>query len=138
MNAKDLTRAAAQALQTYLTFQAVKVMLEQLEETNPSQAIWLRQYTLEHPIRDDAVFLGGLMQERKDLVFRILTVRSEIAEAILEFLPELVRSNIAQSNVELRRLMLERLTQTSEPSSNSEGAVSHPELDNHPDRDSQE
>ncbi|TAF57298.1 MAG: RbcX chaperonin protein [Oscillatoriales cyanobacterium] len=138
MDSKRLANAAAKTLQTYVTFQAVQLILDQLNETNPSQAIWLRQYAIEHPIRDDAEFLSGLTHERKDLVFRILTVRSEIADTVLEFLPELVRSNITQANIELRRVMLERLTQTSDISSDPDEAIAHPELDAQPERDSQE
>jgi RbcX protein len=138
VDSKRLANAAAKTLQTYVTFQAVQLILDQLNETNPSQAIWLRQYAIEHPIRDDAEFLSGLTHERKDLVFRILTVRSEIADTVLEFLPELVRSNITQANIELRRVMLERLTQTSDISSDPDEAIAHPELDAQPERDSQE
>jgi hypothetical protein len=138
VDSKRLASAAAKTLQTYVTFQAVQLILEQLNETNPSQAIWLRHYAIEHPIRDDVEFLSGLTGERKDLVFRILTVRAEIADTVLEFLPELVRSNITQANINLRRLMLERLTQTSDISSDRDEASSHPELDAQPERDSQE
>jgi len=138
VDSKRLAREAAKTLQTYVTFQAVKLVLEQLNETNPSQAIWLRQYVLDNPIRDDGDFLEGLIRDRKDLVFRVLTVRAEIADTVLEFLPELVRSNITEANIKLRRSMLERLTQTSHFSSDSDGATSHPELDVPPERDSQE
>ncbi|MGD1901300.1 MAG: chaperonin family protein RbcX [Geitlerinemataceae cyanobacterium] len=138
MDSKRLAREAAKTLQTYVTFQAVKLILEQLSETNPSQAIWLRQYVLDNPIRDDGEFLEGLIRDRKDLVFRVLTVRAEIADTVLEFLPELVCSNITEANVKLRRSMLERLTQTSNIPSDSDGALPHPELDVPPERDSQE
>ena len=52
------------------------------------------------------------MKENKELVLRILTVRKDLAEQVLEFLPEMVTSNISQSNMEHRRDLLELLTQT--------------------------
>ncbi|MGK7929754.1 MAG: chaperonin family protein RbcX, partial [Spirulina sp.] len=75
-----------------------------------SQAIWLSQYSAGK-MQDGEAYLEGLMLERKDLVLRILTVREDIAESVLEFLPEMVQTNIQQANGDRRRQVLERLTQ---------------------------
>jgi hypothetical protein len=110
MNAKQIARETARTLQNYLTYQAVRTIAAQLRETNPSQAIWLGQYSAGK-MHDGEAYLEGLMLERKDLVLRILTVREEIAESVLEFLPEMVKINIQQANGDRRRQILERLTQ---------------------------
>ena len=113
---KKVARDTAQALQNYLTYQAVKTIVNQLSETNPPQAIWLSQYS-SGKLSDSETYLQGLMLERKDLVLRILTVRQELAEAVLEFLPEMVNNGIRESNTQYRRQLLERLTQTQDSAS---------------------
>jgi hypothetical protein len=122
MYPKKIARDTAKIVQSYLTYQAVVTIIDQLSETNPSQAIWLRQYSSHTNIQDGEAYLQGLMQDRKDLVLRILTVREDIAEQVLEFLPEMVRSGIQEANVKNRRELLERLTQ-------SEPETSDPKLD---------
>ncbi|GAB1537369.1 hypothetical protein NUACC21_00090 [Scytonema sp. NUACC21] len=51
-----------------------------------------------------------------------MTVREHIAEEIIDFLPEMVRTGIQQGNMEHRRQHLERITQinVSTPSPESE------------------
>jgi hypothetical protein len=51
-----------------------------------------------------------------------MTVREHLAEEVAEYLPEMVRGAIQQSNMEHRRQHLERITQltVSEPPSSSE------------------
>lgn len=117
MNSKQVARATAKVLQSYLTYQAVLTIINQLSETNPAQAIWLQQYSSGNKIQDGEAFLQGLMQDRKDLVLRILTVREHLAETVLDYLPAMVQTNIQQSNMEHRRQLLERLTQTADPTS---------------------
>lgn len=110
MNAKHIARETARTLQSYLTYQAVRTIAAQLRETNPSESIWLSHYSAGK-MQDGEAYLEGLMLERKDLVLRILTVREDIAESVLEFLPEMVKTNIQQANGDRRRAVLERLTQ---------------------------
>lgn len=126
MYPKKIANDTAAVLQSYLTYQAVRVIIDQLSETNPSKAIWLRQYVSSHNIQQGESFIEGLMTENKELVLRILTVRSNLAEEVLEFIPQMVRSRINQANVEHRRQLLERLTTSSSSTSSS----SHPESDN--------
>ncbi|MDB9313616.1 chaperonin family protein RbcX [Spirulina sp. CS-785/01] len=109
MDAKQIARETARTLQSYLTYQAVRVIIEQLSETNPPQSIWLSNYSAGK-LNDGEAYLENLMLEHKDLVVRILTVREDIAEQVLDFVPEMVRSNIQQSNIAHRRQLLERLT----------------------------
>ena len=117
MYPKKVAQDTAKVLQSYLTFQAVKTIIDQLSETNPSQAIWLRQYSSGNRVQDGEAYLESLMLEHKDLVLRIITVRDHLAQEVLDFLPEMVLMNIQKSNLEKRRQLLERLTQ-SQPSTN--------------------
>ncbi len=117
MDSKRVAQATAKVLQSYLTYQAVLTIIDQMSETNPGQAIWLREYSTGNKLQDGEAYLEGLMAERKDLVLRILTVRADIAENIMDFLPEMVNSNVQQSNIAHRRQLLERLTQSAEPTS---------------------
>ena len=117
MYPKKVAQDTAKVLQSYLTFQAVKTIIDQLSETNPSQAIWLRQYSSGNRVQDGEAYLESLLLEHKDLVLRIITVRDHLAQEVLDFLPEMVLTNIQKSNLEKRRQLLERLTQ-SQPSVN--------------------
>ena len=111
MYPKHIANNTAKVVQSYLTYQAVKTIIEQLQETNPGQAIWLSHYSDRSKIQDGEAYIESLMGEDKELVLRILTVREHLAEQILEFIPEMVKSGISKSNVEHRRHLLERLTQ---------------------------
>lgn len=112
MNSKRVAQETAKVLQDYLTYQAVRTILDQLSETNPTQALWLRQFSQKHSLQDSEAYLEALMAERKDLVMRIMTVREDLAERVLDFLPEMVRSGVEASNLRYRCQILERLTQT--------------------------
>lgn len=120
MDSKRIAQATAKVLQSYLTYQAVVTIIDQMSETNPGQAIWLREYSTGNKLQDGEAYLQGLMAERKDLVLRILTVRADIAENIMDFLPEMVKSNVQQSSIAHRRQLLERLTQSAEPISTAD------------------
>ena len=111
MEFKKVAKETAITLQSYLTYQAVRLISQQLSETNPGQAIWLGEFSKRHPIQESDLYLEAMMMENKELVLRILTVRENLAEGVLEFLPEMVLSQIKQSNGNHRRSLLERLTQ---------------------------
>ncbi|MEN9520677.1 MAG: hypothetical protein RLZZ381_3265, partial [Cyanobacteriota bacterium] len=98
-----------------LTFKAVQLVIAQLAETNPQESIWLRQYSSGGKLRDAEAYIQEIMSEPrgKELALRIMTVRADIAEQTLEFLPEMVIAKIMESNLAHRRHLLERLTQTS-------------------------
>lgn len=112
MDYKQVAKDTAKVLQSYLTYQAVRIIISQLKQTNPQQAIWLSHYSDRTKVQDSENYINSLMGEDKELVLRILTVRQDLAERVLEFLPEMTMTGIAQANMEHRRHLLERLTQT--------------------------
>jgi hypothetical protein len=112
MQTKRVAQATAQVLQSYLTYQALRTIQNELSETNPPQAIWLSHYASSHNLQDGEAFLEELLGVDKELVLRILKVREYLAETVLDFLPALVKDGIARANTEHRRRLLERLTQT--------------------------
>ncbi|MBE9114359.1 chaperonin family protein RbcX [Lusitaniella coriacea LEGE 07157] len=128
MDSKQIARDTAKALTNYLTYQAVKLIAHQLMETNPGESIWLRTYSAGK-LEDGEVYIQGLMLERKDLVLRILTVREHLAETVLDFLPEMVKAGIHQSNIAHRRQLLERLTQAQPSSSESSTSETPSDVD---------
>lgn len=120
MHPKEIAKDTAKVVQNYLTYQAVKLIVAQMAETNPGEAIWLRQYSSGGKLQDGEKYLEELMTQLqgKALVMRILTVRDDLARQVLEYLPEIVSTSITQANLEHRRRLLERLTQsTSEENS---------------------
>lgn len=129
MQSKQVVQATAKVLQSYLTYQAVRTIIDQLSETNPEQAIWLSHYTSAHNIQDGETYIEELMAENKELVLRILTVRAELGEVVLEFLPEMVRSGITEANMNHRCQLLERLTQSPSTSTSPHPETSESDLD---------
>lgn len=127
MEFKKIAQETAKTLRSYLTYQAVRLISQQLGETNPGQAIWLSNFSKSHSIQDSDTYLEAMMAENKELVLRILTVRESLAEEVLEFLPEMVLSQIKQSNGEHRRSLLERLTQVDISSTDSAQPQIEPE-----------
>ena len=115
MRPQEIAKETARVIQNYLTYKAVQLVVAQLAETNPRESIWLRQYSSGGKLRDAETYLQEIMSEPrgKELAMRIMTVRLDIAEKTLEFLPEMVSAGIQASNLVHRRHLLERLTQTS-------------------------
>lgn len=132
MDSKQVVKQTAKVVQNYLTYQAVRTVVDQLTETNPPLAIWFRQYSSGYNFQEAETYLQELMQENKELALRIMTVREDLGERILEFLPPMVTTNMRQDNIEHRRQLLERITQS--PSSEIADS-SHPELDINPSTD---
>ena len=122
MHPKEIAKDTAKVVQNYLTYQAVKLIIAQMAETNPGEAIWLRQYSSGGKLQDGEKYLEELMTQLqgKPLVMRILTVRDDLARQVLEYLPEIVSTSITQANLEHRRHLLERLTQSASSTENSE------------------
>jgi type I site-specific restriction-modification system R (restriction) subunit len=111
MDLKHIAKDTAKTLTSYLTYRAVRVVYEQLDETEPKRAYWLHQFASRESIKDGEVFLQTLFRERPELAFRILTVREHLAEEIADFLPELLRSTMQQNNMDQKKKQLERMTQ---------------------------
>nr|AGG35234.1 chaperonin-like protein [Nostoc sp. 'Peltigera malacea cyanobiont'] len=132
MNLKQIAKDTAKTVQSYLTYQALRTVLAQLGETNPPLELWLHNFS-SGKIQNGESYIEQLLQEKPDLALRIMTVREHIAEEVIEFLPEMVRTGIQQSNMEQRRQHLERITRidTLNPSLQPEQqASSDPNLDN--------
>nr|AIK21796.1 RbcX [Stigonema dinghuense DHS0071]AIK21798.1 RbcX [Stigonema dinghuense DHS0072] len=129
MNIKQIAKDTAKTLSSYLTYQALRTVLTQLNETNPPLALWFQRFSADK-IQDGEAYIQELFQEKPDLALRIMIVREHIAEEVTEFLPEMVLTGIKQSNMEHRRQHLERITQlqTSTPSPEPE---QQPTLDPH-------
>jgi hypothetical protein len=111
MDLKRIAKDTSTVLISYLTFQAVKTVLNQLRETDPPRAYWLNAFSTKETLQDGEAYLAALLAEQGDLAIRIMTVRQHIAEEISEFLPEMVVTGIQQANMEHRRHHLERMTQ---------------------------
>ncbi len=111
MDLKQIARDTTKTLISYMTYQALRVVLAQLDETEPKRAYWLRQFSYRVSIQDGEAFLKALFQEEQRLAFRLLTVREHIAEEIADYLPEMLRTGIQQANLQQRTQQLERMTQ---------------------------
>jgi RbcX protein len=131
MHPRDIVRDTAKVIQNYLTYEAVKTVIGQLTETNPGEAIWLRQYSSGGKLQDGEAYLEEMMSDPrgKELALRIMTVRHSIAEQVLEFLPEMVSTGIKQANLLHRRHLLERLTQVQSETATNSVDSSESELD---------
>jgi RbcX protein len=110
MNIKQIAKDTAKTLQSYLTYQAMRTVYNQLDETNPPLAFWLHNFS-SGKIQNGEAFIEQLFQEKPELALRIMTVREHIAAEVVEYLPEMVQTGIQQSNMEHRRQHLERITQ---------------------------
>lgn len=129
MDPKRVAKDTASAVQNYLTYQAVRIAIDQLTETNPGLAIWLRQFSAGNNFQKAETYLEELLKENKELGLRILSVRQHLAEEIMEFMPEMVQTNIRQANTEHRRELLERMTQSPPTAPTNPAESTHPELD---------
>jgi len=111
MDIKQVAKRTVKTVISYLTYEAVKTVFAQLDETDPPRAYWLHQFSSREKIQNGEAYLEALFQESPDLAFRILTVREALAQEIVEFLPEMILTGIQQSNMNQRRQQLERMTQ---------------------------
>lgn len=111
MDIKKVAKDTTKVLTSYLTYQAVRTVTNQLRETNPPLAIWLSGFSSTGKIQDGEAYLQELLQDNKELAFRVMTVRDHLADEVAEYLPEMVRSGIQKANMEHRRGYLEKITQ---------------------------
>ena len=111
MDVKQVAKNTVKTVISYLTYEAVRIVLNQLHETDPPKAYWLHQFSSREKIQDGEAYIEDLFRERQDLAFRILTVREALATEIVEFLPEMVLSGVQQANMNQRKQQLERMTQ---------------------------
>ncbi len=113
MDCKKVAKATTKVISSYLTYQAVQAVLEQLTETNPTLALWLRSFSGRAILQDGEVYLLALLGENQELAFRIMTVREYLIENIMDDLPEMVFHEIKLKNSQHRKQQLERLSQLS-------------------------
>lgn len=132
MDLKQIAKDSAKTLTSYLTYQAVRVVMAQLSETNPPIALWLSRFSTTGKIQDGEAYLRELMQVEQGLALRIMTVRTHLAQEVMEYLPEMVCTGIEQANAEHRRQYLERVTQLS-PSDASIDSATAPQVHGTPD-----
>ena len=113
MDLKQIAKDTTQTLISYLTYRAVRVVYDQLDETDPKRAYWLHQFASSESIKDGDAFIEKLFRERQDLAFRVLTVRESLAVSLADFLPDMLRSGMSEANLRQRSQQLERMTQVS-------------------------
>ncbi len=111
MDLKQIAKDTTKTLISYMTYQALRVVIAQLDETEPKRAYWLRQFSYRVSIQDSEAYLAALFQEEQRLAFRLLTVREHITEDIADYLPEMLRTGMQQANLKQRTQQLERMTQ---------------------------
>jgi hypothetical protein len=128
MDLKQVAKDTSKTLISYLTYQAVRIILAQLSETNPPLAYWLNNFSTKSKIQDGEAYLEELLREKQELAFRVMTVRQHLAEEVTDFLPEMVRTGIQQKNMEHQRRHLERMTQltVSDPAASAESQIDPP------------
>nr|ACN58464.1 RbcX [Planktothrix agardhii HAB638]ACN58466.1 RbcX [Planktothrix agardhii HAB645] len=120
MDIKQVAKETSKVLASYLTYQAVRIITDQLWETNPGQAIWLGEFSSTGKIQDGEAYLQEMLQENQEMAFRMMTVREHLVQEVADYLPEMVRENIQKANIDYRRQYLERITQLSSVESNPE------------------
>lgn len=113
MDIKAVAKSSTSVLASYLTYQAMRTVLAQLSENNPPLALWLHSFSGQSVMQDGEAYLHSLMAVNQELALRIMTVREHLTEEVVDELPEMVRRQIAQQNMEHRRQQLEMLTQLS-------------------------
>jgi hypothetical protein len=111
MDLKQVARDTTKTLVSYMTYQAFRVVVAQLDETEPKRAYWLRQFAYRVSIQDSEPFLKALFREEQRLAFRLLTVREHLANDLADYLPELLKTGIQKANLEQRTQQLERMSQ---------------------------
>jgi hypothetical protein len=119
MDLKQVAKSTAKVISSYLTYQAMQIVLAQLSENNPPLAQWLHSFSGQKVVQDGELYLQALLVENQDLAFRIMTVREHLVEEIMDDLPEMMCHEIKHKNSQHRRQQLEKLSQLSitEPSS---------------------
>lgn len=133
MDLKQVAKDTAKVLASYLTYQALRIVVTQLSETNPPLAIWLNGFSSTGKVQNGEAYLQELLQEHQELAFRIMTVREHLATEVTDFLPEMARSGIAQANMEHRRQHLERITQLHLPEPSTDTLLPEALPENIPD-----
>ncbi|CAI5961655.1 unnamed protein product [Closterium sp. NIES-64] len=75
---RNATDGLFHQLMDYFTFKAVKTVLQQLLEMNPSQYSFLYDFTVNNRIVDGSTYIRTLVQERQELGERIMITRLDL------------------------------------------------------------
>ena len=126
MDIKRSTKSTANMLINFLTFEAVKTIGEQLQETDKLKALWFNQFSTRERLQNGELYIKDLFAVNQEMAFRVMTVREHLANEILDFIPEMTRTGIQQSNMQLRRQHFERIMSVQA----SEGYAECENLDN--------
>jgi hypothetical protein len=113
MDIKRVAKNTAKVISSYLTYQAMEIVLGQLTENNPPLAIWLRGFSGQQILQDGELYLQALLRQNQELAFRIMTVREHLVEEIMDDLPEMMFHEIKYHNSQHRKQQLEKLSQLS-------------------------
>jgi len=113
MDIKRVAKSTAKVISSYLTYQAMEIVLGQLTENNPPLAIWLRAFSGQTILQDGELYLQALLGQNQELAFRIMTVREHLVEEIMDDLPEMMFHEIKYQNTQHRKQQLEKLSQLS-------------------------
>jgi hypothetical protein len=109
MDLKSLAKATSKVLISYLTYQAMRTVVEQLQQTNPPLAHWLSGFSSAGKLQDGDLYIEELLKANQELAFRLMTVREHLAEEVVEFLPEMTLTGVKESNLRLRCQHLEKI-----------------------------
>jgi hypothetical protein len=136
MEINRIAKETTKVMISYLTYQAVRTVINQLGETNKPLGFWLHNFSTSERIQDSDAYLRDLLEEHQELAFRVMTVREHLAEEVTEYLPEMVCTGIKQANIETRCRHLERMIQVSssvaEPDTDSVKSTAEDTLDDIP------
>jgi hypothetical protein len=122
MDLKQIAKDTTKTLVSYLTYQSLKVVFEQLDETDPKRSYKLHQFASRVGVSDGEKLVRELFREDQELAFRLLTVREHVVEELADYLPEMLRTSMQQANMEQRREQLQRMTQFDLSQSTSESS----------------
>lgn len=109
MDVPRITKSTAKMLVSYLTYEAVRVVYEQLQETNLPKSHWFAQFSGRDKIQNGEQYLEELLEIDQELAFRVMTVREHLVHEVLDFLPEMTRAGVHQSAMQHRRRHLEKV-----------------------------
>ena len=124
MDLKQVAKSTAKVISSYLTYQAMQIVLVQLTQSNPPLAVWLRNFSSQQILQDGEVYLQALLGQNQELAFRIMTVREHLVEEIMDDLPEMMFHEIKHQNIQHRKRQLEKLSQLSITDSSSHADLS--------------
>ncbi|XP_022944576.1 chaperonin-like RbcX protein 2, chloroplastic [Cucurbita moschata] len=94
----------------YFTYKAVKTVLNQLYEMNPTQYRWFYDFVVNHKPRDGKRFIRTLVKEKQDLAERVMITRLHLYNKWVKKCDHAeIYKEISDENLELMR---ERLMET--------------------------